>query len=185
MQNPIQSTSMSDKIVKGLSRRQDFDKPQVVFLSLVGNDVCNGHIPTENSFTSEQVYHDRTITTLEYLDTILPAGSSVIITGLADGGVLWDILDGRMHPLGEYRNDIDYPGIYGYLECLEATPCMGWMSANETLREVTTEHALKLSAVSKNIVDTESYSHFDMLYYDFDIGPSIELWLGYKMLLVK
>ena len=65
--NGARSTSMADKIVKGLSRRQDFDKPQVTFVSLIGNDVCNGRIPTENSFTSEQVFHDKTIETLEYL----------------------------------------------------------------------------------------------------------------------
>lgn len=56
---------------------------------------------------------------LLFWDTILPYGSTVILTGLADGGVLWDLLKGRMHPLGEYRNDVDYPAIYEYLNCLE------------------------------------------------------------------
>ena len=109
-------------------------------------------------------------------DEILPSGSTVILTGLADGSVLWEILEGRKHPLGEYRQDMDYPSLYGYLECLEVSPCMGWMSSNDTLRMVTTDHARKLSRVAQDIAETESYQHFDMMYYDFDIRPSIELW---------
>jgi len=174
--NGARSTSMADKIVKGLTRDQTIDKPQIVFLSLIGNDVCNGHIPTENSFTPVQKFHDKTLKTLQHLNTVLPMGSTVILTGLADGGVLWELLKGRMHPLGEYRSDMDYPALYGYLECLEVSPCLGWMSANETLRTVTTEHAMKLSKVAQDIAETETFEHFDMIYYDFDIRPSIELW---------
>ena len=114
-------------------------------------------------------------------DTILPRGSTVILTGLADGGVLWELLEGRMHPLGEYRSDIDYPALYGYLECLEVSPCMGWMSANATLRTVTTEHAMKLSKAAQDIAETETFEHFDMIYYDFDIRPSIELWFRFQI----
>ena len=65
--NGARSTSMADKIVKGLTRHQAIDKPQIVFLSLIGNDVCNGHIPTENSFTSVQKFHDKTVQTLKHL----------------------------------------------------------------------------------------------------------------------
>ena len=80
---------------------------------------------------------------------------------------------------------MDFPSLYGYLECLEVSPCMGWMSSNETLRMVTTDHAVKLSNVAKNIAETENYDHFNMIYYDFDIRPSIELWVSYTMHLFK
>ncbi len=60
------------KINKGLSRRQDFDKPMIVFLSLIGNDVCNGHYPTEPHMTTVDEFRLKTIEILEYLDTILP-----------------------------------------------------------------------------------------------------------------
>ena len=93
--NGARSTSMT-KMVKGLSRKQDMDKPQIVFLSLVGNDVCNGHYPTEPHMTTEKTYREKTKETLAYLDTILPKGSNVILTGLADGRVLWDTMSDRI-----------------------------------------------------------------------------------------
>ena len=61
----------------GLSRRQDFDKPMIVFLSLIGNDVCNGHYPTEPHMTKPEVFREKTFEILDYLDTILPSGSNV------------------------------------------------------------------------------------------------------------
>lgn len=38
---------------------------------------------------------------LRYLDTRLPNGSHVILTGLVDGRFLWDNLHDRYHPLGK------------------------------------------------------------------------------------
>ena len=166
--NGARSTSMT-KIVKGLSRKQTIDKPQIVFLSLVGNDVCNGHYPTESHMTTVEEYTAKTKETLEYLDTILPEGSNVILTGLADGRVLWDNMHDRIHPLGEYRQDMTYEGLYEYLNCLEVSPCHGWLTGDADLRDFTSERAFNLSRATEDIANTESYEHFDMLYYDFDI----------------
>ena len=142
---------MASKIVKGLSRRQDFDKPMIVFLSLIGNDVCNGHYPTEPHMTKPEEFRRKTFEILEYLDTILPSGSNVIISGLADGRVMWDMLGERTHPLGEYRNDATYPDFYKYLDCLQVSPCAGWMSADPEIRNMTSERAANLSAVYEDI----------------------------------
>ena len=111
------------QIVK-LSRRQDYDKPQIVFLSLVGNDVCNGHYPTESHMTTVERYTEKTRETLAYLDTILPAGSNNY-DWFVDGRVLWDNMAHRIHPLGEYHNDT-YEDVYEYLNCLQISPCHGW-----------------------------------------------------------
>lgn len=40
---------------------------------------------------------------LQYLDSRLPNGSHVILTGLVDGRFLWDNLHDRYHPLGKYE----------------------------------------------------------------------------------
>lgn len=40
---------------------------------------------------------------LQYLDSHLPNGSHVILTGLVDGRFLWDNLHDRYHPLGKYE----------------------------------------------------------------------------------
>lgn len=40
---------------------------------------------------------------LRYLDSRLPNGSHVILTGLVDGRFLWDNLHDRYHPLGKHK----------------------------------------------------------------------------------
>lgn len=40
---------------------------------------------------------------LQYLDSRLPNGSHVILTGLVDGRFLWDNLHDRYHPLGKFE----------------------------------------------------------------------------------
>ena len=63
----------------------------------------------------------------------------MVVTGLADGRVLYDTLKDRVHPLGEWRQNIKYPDLYTYLSCLQVSPCNGWLSTNETLRNLTSE----------------------------------------------
>ena len=75
----------------------------------------------------------------------------MIISGLADGRVMWDMLGERTHPLGEYRNDATYPDFYKYLDCLQVSPCAGWMSADPAIRDMTSERAANLSAVYEDI----------------------------------
>ena len=136
---------MAVKIIVYLPRDKDIDKPQIVFLSLIGNDVCNGRYPTEPNFTTEEEFRTKTLQTLDHLgqffkiprdqimkiflktkkDKILPSGSHVIMTGLADGRVLWDFMSQRIHPLGEYRSDVTYEDVYEYLNCLQISPCHG------------------------------------------------------------
>ena len=36
---------------------------------------------------------------------------------------------------------------------------------------------MKLSKVAEDIANTVTYENFDLIYYDFDIRPSIELWV--------
>ena len=45
--NGCKARSMADKTIKGLNRNRT-DKPMLVFLSLIGNDVCNGKVSTQN-----------------------------------------------------------------------------------------------------------------------------------------
>ena len=55
------------KIIVYLPRDKDIDKPQIVFLSLIGNDVCNGRYPTEPNFTTEEEFRTKTLQTLDHL----------------------------------------------------------------------------------------------------------------------
>ena len=86
-----------------------------------GNDVCNGHENTLADMTTPAEMYESAMGTLTYLvclsvssfsysntypkfnlfqDTKLPAGSDVILLGLADGRVLYEALANRTHPLG-------------------------------------------------------------------------------------
>ena len=49
------------------------------------NDVCNGHPDTIAHMTTPQAMRDAALDTMAYLDTRLPKGSNVYLTGLANG----------------------------------------------------------------------------------------------------
>ena len=89
--------------------------------------------------------------TLDYLDTVLPNGSHVTMMGLADGMILFDSMHNQIHPVGKWRQDVTYSTLYDYLNCLEISPCGGWMTSNDTLRNITQTRANELSAVIKNV----------------------------------
>ena len=79
-------------------------------------DVCNGKVNTEDRMTTPEQFYDKTMESLEYLESILPPKSAVIVTGLAEGALLWDTLYDRYHPLGEFDENAKYSDFYGYLE---------------------------------------------------------------------
>ncbi|KAJ7322671.1 hypothetical protein JRQ81_018958, partial [Phrynocephalus forsythii] len=86
-----------------LARSQQFDKPAIVIFAMIGNDVCNGKPNTVKYMTRPDEMRLNVIQTLRYLDSHLPKGSHVILTGLANGQFLWDNMHSRYHPLGKYR----------------------------------------------------------------------------------
>ena len=65
---------------------------------------------------------------IAYFLSQLPNGSHVIMTGLANGRILWDTLSERQHLFGEYRQNANYQAFYTWLNCLEISPCIGWVS---------------------------------------------------------
>src|SRR5690349_12237812 len=93
---------------------------------------------------------DNTLNSLAYLDTILPKGSHVLTTGLANGSLLYELLHDRIHPIGRVGPPITYSQVYSYLECLQISPCNGWLSSNDTVRQMTTQRAVDLSEAIRN-----------------------------------
>jgi len=71
---------------------------------------------------------NNTLNNLAYLDTILPKGSHVLTTGLANGSLLHQLLHDRIHSLGHVGPPINYTQVYSYLTCLQISPCNGWLS---------------------------------------------------------
>lgn len=162
-------------IVKSLARHIDIDYPLMVILALLGNDVCNHHPDIEHMTTPEDYYNNQ-LTTLRYLDTILPPDSVVLAVGLVDARVLYDSLHDRIHPLGALNKDVTYTRLYDFLNCLQVSPCFGWMNSNETWRNRTTERAKELSKTLKRLVSEQTFENFKAYYFDAPVNVVIQQW---------
>ncbi|XP_020643812.3 acyloxyacyl hydrolase isoform X1 [Pogona vitticeps] len=163
-------------LLKSLARTQQFDKPAIIIFALIGNDVCNGKRDTVKHMTRPDEMRINVIQNLHYLDSQLPKGSHVLLTGLVNGDILWDNMHSRYHPLGQLNKDVTYGQLYSFLSCLQVNPCRGWMSSNSTLRDVTTKRAAQLSSVLKEIAISEKYANFDVFYMDYPLKEITELW---------
>ena len=105
--------------------------------------------------TTPEEFKLKTTESLEYLDTILPQGSGVVVTGLAQGAILRDTLHDRLYPFGEFDGAGTYSDFYGYMECLQVSPCMGWMSADPERRARTTKREQELSQAAEELVNEQ------------------------------
>jgi len=173
--NGARSSSMLDNIIKTFARNQTTDHPTFLTYALVGNDVCN-HSPDVNSMTTPQEFYQNVVGAMQYLDTILPFGSHVTFLGLADGRILYDTMYDRIHPIGSYFKDVTYSQFYDFLNCLQISPCHGWMNSDSYWRNVTTERAFELNDVYKAIVANNTFKNFDMHYFDTPLQEVIDLW---------
>lgn len=173
--NGANSRSILD-IAKSLTRDQQNDVPLLVIYSLVGNDVCNGHQDTIAHMTTVDQMFNNTMNGLAYLDALLPKGSHVLTTGLANGSLLYYLLHDRIHPLGRVGPPITYTQVYSYLTCLQISPCNGWLSSNASLRDFTTQRAVDLSVAVRNATYTYQAKNFDVAYLDFPFDQAIAEW---------
>ncbi|XP_008061457.1 acyloxyacyl hydrolase isoform X2 [Carlito syrichta] len=170
------SSQRLEKFIESLSRNQLLDQPAIVIYAMIGNDVCNGKADPVPEMTTPEKLYSKVMQTLKYLNSHLPKGSHVIFYGLPDGNFLWDNLHNRYHPLGQLNKDVTYAQLYSFLNCLQVSPCHGWMSSNKTLRTLTSERAEQLSNTLKKIATSEKFTHFDLFYMDFSFQEIIQEW---------
>jgi acyloxyacyl hydrolase len=139
--NGARAGDMNSTIIRSFQRSQELDKPVLVSFALIGNDVCNGHPDYYNHMTKPEDFYNSVVASLEYLDTVLPMGSHVMLVGVAHGSVLYDTMHNRTHPVGT-----QYENLYDWLNCLEMSPCLVWMNNNETIRNAGDTRAAELNA---------------------------------------
>ncbi|KAK2542492.1 Aoah, partial [Columba livia] len=185
-------------LIKSLARNQLLDNPAIVIYATIGNDVCNGNRDTLAHMTTPKEMLSNVVQALQYLDSHLPNGSHVILTGLSVHLTINRPLAPWLHPvpsskeehhhsglhsqamtcdiLGQLNRDITYSQIYSFLDCLQVSPCSGWLTPNETLRNLTSERALQLSNVLKEIARSEKFANFDIFYMDFPLKQTAEEW---------
>jgi acyloxyacyl hydrolase len=128
--NGMRASAMTTTILT-VGRNQTVDQPAFVTYALVGNDVCTSH---PGVYTTPDEMYDSVTTTMQYLDTILPKGSKVVIMGLVDGRILYEAMANLIHPIGSTFNDVTYAQFYDYMNCLGISPCFGWMNTDATVR---------------------------------------------------
>ncbi|XP_074235917.1 acyloxyacyl hydrolase isoform X2 [Saimiri boliviensis] len=162
--------------IESLSRHKMLDHPAIVIFAMIGNDVCNGKRDTVPAMTTPEKFYSNVMQTLKYLNSHLPNGSHVIFYGLPDGTFLWDNLHNRYHPLGQLNKDVTYAQLYSFLNCLQVSPCHGWMSSNKTLRTLTSERAEQLSNTLKKIAAKEKFTNFNLFYVEFAFHEIIQEW---------
>ncbi|XP_074055344.1 acyloxyacyl hydrolase isoform X2 [Macrotis lagotis] len=164
------------KFMESLSRNRLLDHPAIVIYTMLGNDVCNEKNDSVSEMTTPEDMRAHLMETLTFLNSRLPPGSHVVLCGLADGRFLWDHLHDRYHPLGQLNKDITYEQLYTFLSCLQVNPCQGWMSSNETLRNLTSKRAKQLSNILEEIAVSEKFANMSLLYLDYPFKEMAEEW---------
>jgi acyloxyacyl hydrolase len=149
----------SMNLAKSLQRDTVRDKPALVWLSLMGNDVCNGHEGFDH-MTTPETYYEKAMETLRELDTKLPPGSFVVTPGMFDGVLLYDTMHAQQHPLGT-----TYEALYDFMNCLGESPCWGWLNSDISVRRKTQDIANSLNEVSRQL-ESEDFQNFKFLFYE-------------------
>ena len=148
------------------TRNNETDNPVIAIVALVGNDVCNGHDDTLDRQTTPQAFYDHMLTTMQHLDSVLPQGSTVFWSGEVDGRILYGGMHDKTHPLGEMYQNVRYKDLYDYLNCLEISPCMGWLTTNGTLREATSKRAREQTLSMKAV----QFGIFGKIFVSLEFG---------------
>jgi len=154
-----------------MARLNGTDHPVLMFLELIGNDVCGAKSFAQ--MTSVADFKSNITYILQNLDPHLSKGSHLVTVGLADGEMLWNVMHNRTHPLG-----VKYEDVYAFMNCLDVSPCWGWMNSNATIRNMTQKHANELSAVYPELIKQYKFQNFDMAYYDFPFKQIMQEWVA-------
>lgn len=149
----------SMKLVDSMGRDQTLDQPALVWLALIGNDVCNGHAGFDH-MTKPDDFYTSAMATLNAIDTIVPKGSHVVALALFDGELLYDTMHAEQHPVGT-----TYEAFYDLMNCEGENPCWGWLNSDRVVRANTTKISNSLIDVYQNISDTASFKNFEFIFY--------------------
>ncbi|XP_065352206.1 acyloxyacyl hydrolase-like [Cloeon dipterum] len=169
--------------MQSVARNATKDRPALFIYGLYGNDVCNNYKDTISNMTTPEELRKNVMAVLEFMDTVLPEGSHALIVGLVDASFIYPAMRDLVHPLGRLHNDITYGDLYEWFSCMQIGPCNGWMTANETLRAITSKASKRLSAELKKITATQTFNNFKLHYLDNPLGEVMDEWVkqGHKV----
>ena len=81
----------SMQLVNSMARTPQDDNPVLLWFSLIGNDVCNGH-PGFDHMTKPDDFYTSALASLNAIDAVVPKGSHVVALALFNGELLYDIM---------------------------------------------------------------------------------------------
>ncbi|GAU99104.1 hypothetical protein RvY_10148 [Ramazzottius varieornatus] len=160
-------TTDSAKLTESLKRSPVQDKPGLVMYSYVGNDVCKYHVnPALSDVTTPAQAVKGLLDTMALLNTKMAPLSHVIVVAIADARILYEGLIDRIHPFGATMEDVTFNDFYNWLECLDISPCPGWLTNNATVREGTAQVVRDINAALENFVNENPnrFSNFEMIF---------------------
>jgi len=146
-------------------------------MAMIGNDVCSSSIYGR---TTAEEYHHNILQSILDLDPRLPKGTKLILIPLVDGRILYNTMHNLIHPIGKLHNDVTYTEFYDYLNCLEISPCAGWMNSNETIRDNLSALAASMSSKLPLII-TETrgkLKNLQLFYLGDVLNDAIKLYLA-------
>lgn len=146
------------------------DKPVLAFVAYIGNDICK---KTLDQMTKPEEYRQQILDGLAALDKVVPSGSHVMLIGMVDGRILWNVLHDRKHVLG-----ITYAELYEFLWSMNVNPCRTWLTPDAASRDQASERAALLSSILQEIARTRKYQHFDLAYMPFPTQKLFDEWVA-------
>jgi len=171
--NGADSNIVNATVMHTIARNQSTDYPTFFVLELLGNDVCGGY---PSQMTTPQQFYKNIMSILTYLDSILVSGSHIAVIGLIDGRVLYETMSERIHPIGSWKNDVTYSQFYDYLNCLEISPCFGYMNTDSNWRNSTYERTAELNQVYRDLIANNTFKNFDITFFEAPMNEIIALW---------
>jgi acyloxyacyl hydrolase len=59
-----------------------------------------------------------------------------------------------------------------------SSPCFGWMNSDASWRNATTQRAMELNQVYKEIVANNTFKNFEMHYFDCPLEQVVSEWIA-------
>nr|XP_008534465.1 PREDICTED: acyloxyacyl hydrolase [Equus przewalskii] len=196
------SSQNLEKFIESLSRNQLLDHPAIVIYAMIGNDVCNGAkgqadisqrpVPASPR-TGDLGREAANKGEFPFISVFKPGNMMMMIfrfnfshrlrikkeireqKGSGEKPQIWDTFSAASQT-GQLNKDVTYAHFYSFLNCLQVSPCQGWMSSNETLRTLTSQRAEQLSNTLKKIATRKKFTNFNLFYMDFDFQGIIKEW---------
>lgn len=136
-------------------------KPALVTIAYIGNDIC---AKTLAEMTTPDEYTEQLNAGLAKLDTVLPPDSKVLLFGLVDGSILYDLMSKLPHPLG---SNITYAQFYEFLSCTGVNPCNTWLTSDAASRAAASARAMELDSIARTTASSAKFKNFEIGFVDF------------------